>query len=177
MGALARVCRFVVCAACGRRRPLRGAHAPASPAGGFRQFHGAVPPTGPTPIGINPGALRLGPGYFGGGSGNRGDRGGNHRHHEYGYVAGGYLYAPYYGYSDYSSVPYDNGYGYGPSDHVSQQSADVTATMLGDQIQRLSAEVQELRDSQQGYGPPPAQQYAVPAPAQPDPPASQSPWS
>ena len=149
-----------------------GAHAPASPAGGFRQFHGAVPPAGPAPIGINPGALRPGRGYFGGGTGGRGsgERGGNHRHREYGYVAGGYLYAPYYGYSDYSSVPYDNGYGYGPSDDVSQQSADITANMLGDQIQRLSAEVQELRDSQQGYGPPPAQQYAAPAPAQPDPP-------
>lgn len=161
-----------------------GAEAPISPSSGVRFFRGgAVAPIGPPPIGlqspgvgytgINPGALRGGRSFFGSGEHGNGER---WRHRDgYGYFGGGYLYVPYYPYSDYGSVPYNNGYGYGPSDDVSQQSADVTANLLGEQIKQLSAEIQDLKASERGYGPPPqygppqGQEYPIPVPAQPDP--------
>ena len=139
-----------------------GGHA----AGAHSSSRGGIPPTLPAPIGlqnlgssgytgINPGALRSSGNYLG--------RSGRRR----GYIAGGYLYAPYYPYADYSSYPNDYGYGYGPSDDVTAQSSEVTANLLGEQIQRLGSEVEELRAQQQeGYAPP---QYTVPPAAQKEP--------
>ena len=131
---------------------------------------GAVPPTLPAPIGlqnlgssgytgINPGALR--------------SNGGNHLvSRRRSYIAGGYLYAPYYPYSDFSSYPNDYGYGYGPSDDVTAQSSDATANLLGEQIQRLAAEVEDLRAQQQGMPPVP---YAPTSSAQKEPDAAADP--
>jgi hypothetical protein len=170
-----------------------GAQAPAAPSIGVRQGHGAVAPIGPAPIGlqpqgagytgINPGALNSSNTYIGGGrNGYIGtpQRGGEHRgdrdhdrrsRNSYGYgFGGGYLYAPYYPYSDYSSIPNDYGYGYGPSDDAAAQTAQVTANLLGEQLQRLTSEVQELRNEQQGANAP--RQYEAPGHMEPDPAAN-----
>jgi hypothetical protein len=80
-----------------------------------------------------------------------------------------YFFAPYYypylGYAD-SAYP-DYGYGpdpgYDPGADPNAQGAMMTENMLGDQINRLGAEVEQLK-----YGQPPA-------PAQPDPQPAQTP--
>ena len=86
----------------------------------------------------------------------------------------GYFFAPYYypylGYADsaYSDYGYgDPGYGYDAAADPNAQGAAMTENMLGDQINRLSAEVEQLK-----YGPP--QQAPTPL-AQQDPQPPQTP--
>ncbi|HEY3937731.1 MAG TPA: hypothetical protein VGL97_09885 [Bryobacteraceae bacterium] len=124
---------------------------------GFSGAHaGAHAPTLPTPIGlirqpgeytgINRGALRS----------SRPERG-------RGRVAPGFVYPYYSSYLPYLPLDYDSsiydsspsyGYGYGGGQDPGEQTAEVTASLLGEQIQRLSGEVEQLRSEQQ-YAPPP----------------------
>jgi hypothetical protein len=96
-------------------------------------------------IGINPGALRS-HGFY-----NRGFEG-RYR----GAPPVGYLWAPYY----YPFLDYDAGYGPGPDygdigPDPNVQGAIVGQNMLGEQVQRLTGEVDQLRASQQAQGAPP----------------------
>ena len=132
------------------------------------QAHSAArPPAGPAPLGsrsLGPGFLNgtgfIGTSSNGGGrshsSGRRGDRRS---------VPVGYYMAPYYypfgdyGTSSFSPYPYD------PTDEPNPAAnADVTANLLGDQIQRLSAQVEQLRSEQQPAPPANASQAPQEAP-------------
>lgn len=154
-----------------------GGHGGNGRPGGFDHQGGLVParsaarpPVLPTPIGlqhlpgaytgINPGALR---------SHSNGRRNG---------VGGGllsypYLSYPYFGYSggfagdnSFISPPFD------PSQDSAEQTAEVTANMLGEQIQRLSSEIEQLRNTRQQ----PAQPADIQtAPTQPEETAAASP--
>jgi hypothetical protein len=117
----------------------------------------SVPVGGAT--GINPGALPTGP-Y----------RSGIYRSGPYRPVGGVYrggrngsAYYPYYplfdDYDDYGYGSYNNGYqgGYPALDPAASQTASVTANMLGEQVERLSAEAEALRDQRE-------QDYAAPMP-------------
>ena len=131
------------------------------PLGGGRNFP-VVRGFGPPPLGlrapaagysgIDPGALRPG-GYFGTG---------NYRHRNYGQsFYGAYPFFPAY----YPPLAYgDSGYdAYPPADTAldpGAQSALVNANVLGDQIQQLSAEVEQLRNQQQPAGAPPTSDVA-----------------
>jgi hypothetical protein len=150
-----------------------GGHGGNGHAGGFAHQGGLIParsaarpPVLPTPIGfqrlagaftgINPGALR---------SHSNGRRDG---------VGVGFLSYPYLGYG--------GGFGYGdnsfvnppsdPSQDSAEQTAEVTANMLGEQIQRLSSEIEQLRNSRE-QPPPPADVQA--APTEPEDAAAASP--
>ncbi len=164
------VATFTAATCLGQRGAVGGAHysggahfsAPAArgtqPIGGGHNFP-VVRGFGPPPLGlrapaagytgIDPGALRRG-GYFGRG---------NYRHRGYNQFAyGGYPFFPaYYPLLDYSDTGYD---AYPPTDNgmdPASQSALVNENMLGEQIQQLSAEVDQLRSQQQqANGQPPA---------------------
>lgn len=96
--------------------------------------------------GIRPGALRS---Y---GVGRNFDR--NYRRVPY-----AYFFAPYYYPSlDYASSPYpDYGYGYDTAADPNAQGGLVAENMLGDQINRLSAEIDQMRYGQQPMAPLPGQ--------------------
>ena len=116
----------------------------------------SVPVGGAT--GINPGALPTGPyrsGVY---------RSGPYRPVGSGVYRGGrygLAYYPYYplfdDYDDYGYGSYNNGYQGYPASDPATQTANVTANMLGEQVERLSAEVEALRDQRE-------QDYAAPMP-------------
>jgi hypothetical protein len=131
----------------------------------------SVPVGGAT--GINPGALPTGPyrsGIYRNGPyrpiGGGGYRGGRY----------GLAYYPYYplfdDYDDfdYGYGSYNNGYQGYPAQDPAAQTAGVTANMLGEQVERLSAEVEALREQrEQGYAAPiPRPRYNAPPAMQED---------
>jgi hypothetical protein len=137
--------------------------------------------TYPTPIGVQPqatGLIGINDGAYGNKLGYRGpvstapvkiNR--TIRSPERGYQARGYYGLPYYPYlgygygNDWYAPTDDSYYGAPPPDGGSDQG---TANLLGEQIQQLGAQVQALREAQQG--PPPLLQ--APPPASDPPPAS-----
>jgi hypothetical protein len=135
------------------------AAAPAARGLGFGAGHAFSHPAGAAPLGVIPPAA----------SGYTGIRPGALRSHGYGRrdfrrVPYAYFFAPYYypylGYAD-SAFP-DNGYDagpgyYGPAD-PNAQGAITAENMLGDQLNRLSAEVEQLK-----YGQPPQPMAPLPA--------------
>jgi hypothetical protein len=131
------------------------AHAPAPFALGGpppRTGSAARPPSAPQPIGGLPYGAERGRSHT---SGRRDRRGG-----AIGYFVG----APfYYSYGDYGNNIFDMP----PEDPNVSADADVTANLLGEQIQRLSAQVEQLRTEQQqstAPAPPVAAQAASEAP-------------
>jgi hypothetical protein len=100
--------------------------------------------------------------------GNRDFRGRVPYRYGYGYVL---PYYPYFGYDDFSN----DSSAYGPVDTSAEQTGEVTANLLGDEIQRLSAQVDSLQGAPQPYSqqvPYPPQQYPMqPYPMQSAPPA------
>jgi hypothetical protein len=121
---------------------------------------GLVPPAA-SYTGIRPGALSSHGPY---GIGRNYSR--NYRRLPY-----GYFFAPYYyPFLDYASSPYLDygygGYGYDAAGDPNAQGALMAQNMLGDQINRLSAEIDQMRYAQQQMAPPP------PAPSEdPQPPS------
>ena len=128
------------------------AHAPAPFAlGGAppRTESAARPPRAPQPVGGLPfGAQRTGfPRAFDGqrsrSSGRRDRRG----------AVGYFVGAPfYYSYGDYGNSIFDSPYG-PMEDSNASSDTDVTANLLGEQLQRLSAQVEELKSEQRQGGP------------------------
>jgi hypothetical protein len=130
------------------------------------QAHSAArPPVGPAPLGsrsLGPGFLN-GTGFIGRSSSNNGGA----RSHSPGRrdrvsVPFGYYFAPYYSYGDYGSGFYDAPPLAPPEDPNMSTGADVTANLLGEQIQRLSAQVEQLKSEQQPVPPAYTPQEATP---------------
>jgi hypothetical protein len=123
------------------------AHAPAPFALGGpppRTTSAARPPRAPQPIGGLPYGAERGRSHSSG------------RHDRRGGAVGYFVGAPfYYSYGDYGSTIFDTP----PEDPNNSSDAAVTANLLGEQIQRLSAQVEQLRTEQQ---PPPAPAAATP---------------
>jgi hypothetical protein len=124
--------------------PAGHAAAPASHAAHF----GSLPSAHRAPIysgytGIEPGALRSSRGY------SYGRR--DFRRVPYTYFFAPYYY-PYLGYADsaYGDSGYgpDYGYGYDPSADPGAQGPTMAENMLGDQVNRLTAEVDQMRYGQ-----------------------------
>jgi hypothetical protein len=65
----------------------------------------------------------------------------------------------YYSYGDYGNSMVDSPYG-PMEDPNASTDADVTANLLGEQLQRLSAQVEELKSEQRQAGPAPAASQA-----------------
>jgi len=116
------------------------------------QSHSAArPPAGPAPLG----SRSLGPGFLNG-TGYIGSNSGGSRSHSSSSSGRrdrrsspiGYYFAPYYSYGDYGTGFYDAPPA-PPEDQNPSSGADVTANLLGEQIQRLSAQVEQLRSEQQ----------------------------
>lgn len=102
---------------------------------------GTIPPASPGYTGIRPGAFS-----------SYGYRGRDFRHVPY-----GYFFAPYYyPFLDYGNSTYPD-YGYDPASDPGAQGALMAQNMLGDQINRLTAEVEQLKDAQAPQPPPYAQ--------------------
>lgn len=137
-----------------------GAHAFSSPRIGTAPF-GTIPPASAGYTGIRAGALRS---YGAVRSYGRAAR--DYRRAPYSYFFAPYYY-PYLGYSDFAYSDYGNdpGYGYDAAADPNAQGALMAENMLGDQINRLGAEVDQLK-----YGQPPA-----PPPQQQDPQPPQAP--
>lgn len=137
-----------------QRGSTGGGHVSISPGRGMSRssgYPGALglrsPAAGYT--GIRPGALR-----------SRGN--GDYRHVPY-----PYFFTPYYyPFLDYSSAPY-GGAPYDVPDDPGAEAAIMAQNSLGEQIQRLSAEVAQLAQNQQAQQTPSYPQYS-----QPDPPAA-----
>jgi hypothetical protein len=111
---------------------------------------GTIPPASPGYTGIRSGALR-----------SYGYRGRDFRRVPY-----AYFFAPYYyPFLDYGSSGYPD-YGYDPGPDPGAQSAVMAENMMGDQINRLSAEVEQLKYAQAPQ-PPPYATREDPQPAQP----------
>jgi hypothetical protein len=142
------------------------AHAPAPFALGGpppRTESAARPPRAPQPIGGLPfGAQRTGfPRAF--------DRQRSHssRRRDRRGAVGYFVGAPfYYSYGDYGNSIFDSPYG-PMEDSNASSDTDVTANLLGEQLQRLSAQVEELKSEQRQAGPATA---AAPAPPHDAPP-------
>jgi hypothetical protein len=139
------------------------AHAPGEFSRGLPvQAHSAArPPVGPAPLG----SRSLGPGFLNG-TGFIGNNGGGSRSHSSGRrdrqsLPLGYFAAPYYyPFGDYGTSSF-NPYPYDPADDPNASAgADVTANLLGEQIQRLSAQVEQLKSEQQPAPPANASQAA-----------------
>lgn len=118
--------------------------------------------------GIRPGAYsNSGRYYYGNGTGNNGH---DRDHRRPGVVPYAYYSAPFLPFFDYGDY-----YGSGsPQDAAAAdagsaqaQDAAVTANMLGDQVDRLSAEVESLRNQQTMQASQPAQPAAPPTPNTP----------
>lgn len=126
----------------GRPFPIRGIGPPPL---------GLRAPAAPGFTGINPGALKSS----------------SHYRHDYRRVPQAYFFAPYYypflGYSDSS---YDAYPPYDAAQDPNVQSAEVTANMLGQQIQNLSAQIDQLRMDKEAARNQRAQSPDVPTPAQ-----------
>jgi hypothetical protein len=65
----------------------------------------------------------------------------------------------YYSYGDYGNSIFDSPYG-PMEDSNASSDTDVTANLLGEQLQRLSAQVEELKTEQRQTGPAPAASQA-----------------
>ena len=134
------------------------AHAPAPFALGGpppRTGSAARPPRAPTPIGGMPYNSER----------TRNFRGGYGSHHgRPGGYPGGYIVAApfYYSYGDYGNSIFDTP----PEEPPVSNDADVMANLLGEQIQRLSAQVEQLRNEQR-QGPAPPASAEVPQDAPP----------
>jgi hypothetical protein len=146
-------------------------------AGGLPPVYGVSGPApvggvGPAPIG---GVGRIGPtpspaygnGYRSGvytGRGNRGyaERGRRGRNVGWG-LPFAYYMTPYY----YPNFGYDNGFEAPPPENASAQGAIMAENRLGEQIRRLSAEIEELRNAQQQNNQPPDYPQASEAPQPP----------
>ena len=117
--------------------------------------------------GIQPGALNS-HGYYGRDFGRREFRGRDFRGRDFRRVPYEYFFAPYYYPSlDYTNSAYaDYGPGFDPGAGPDAQGAMMAQNMLGEQINRLSAEVEQLKYGQQA--PPPA--LATREDSQPPPP-------
>lgn len=124
----------------------------AAPAGGHHSFapvgtapFGTIPPAAPGYTGIRPGALR---------SYGHGDRGYASRGYgrDFRRVPFGYFFAPYYDpYLGYADSAFSSDYGYGPGYPYDPGSdPNLQGAMMADQINRLGAEVEQLK-----YGQPP----------------------
>jgi hypothetical protein len=117
--------------------------------------------------GINQGALPTGPYRIGRGNTYAGGLYGGRRYPAvYGYYP---YFNPFfdYGYGFYNNGP-DQDYGYGQSDPAAS-TANVTANLLGEQVERLSAEVEAMRNqaTPESYAPMPRPRYNAP-PMMPD---------
>lgn len=136
------------------RAPAYGSSGPA-PVGGV----------GPAPIG---GVGHLGPSpgpYYGYRSGRgNGFRERGRRNTGLGWgLPFAYFMTPYY----YPDVGYDNSFNTPPPENANIQSAVMAEDRLGEQIQKLSAEIEELRNAQQNSQPDYPLAYAAPAPEMP----------
>jgi hypothetical protein len=137
------------------------AAAPAARGFGFSAGHAFSHPVGAAPFGVTPPAA---PGYTGIRPGALRSNGFGRR--DFRRVPYGYFFAPYYypylGYADSAFADYgygaDPGYGYNAPADPNAQGAMMAENMLGDQINRLSAEVEQLK-----YGQPPQPMAPVPA--------------
>lgn len=118
--------------------------------------------------GIRPGAYsNTGRTYYG--NNNRGHRGGRGVGVlPYAYYSAPFL--PFFDYNDYDSEQQDNAAAQAAA--VQAQNNAVTTNMLGDQIQRLSAEVESLRNQQ---APQPSAAAVPPAPVAPQAPSAPPP--
>jgi hypothetical protein len=126
----------------------------ARPSVGTAPF-GTIPPAAPGYTGIRPGALRSGYGSY------RYGRGYGRR--DFRRVPFGYFFAPYYdpylGYSDSAFADYGNGPGY-----LYDPGADPNLEgAMADQLNRLTAEVEQLKYGQQLAPPPYSAQDSQPA--------------
>jgi hypothetical protein len=121
----------------------------------------ARPPVPPAPLGlrapgvgftgINPGALR--------------SHSSGRRNRRNSFV--GYSFIPYLSYGDYGSG-FNEAPPYAPSEDPNvSASPDPTANLLGEQIQRLSAQVEQLKNEQQTATPPPVSASQPPQEAPP----------
>jgi hypothetical protein len=139
-----------------------GGHAFSSPRVGTAPFGTVAPASGYT--GIRAGALRAPYGAVR----SYGLAGRNSRRGPYAYFYAPYYY-PYLGYSDfaYSNYGYDPGYGYDAASDPNAQGALMAENMLGDQINRLGADVDQLK-----YGQPPAPQQPQEDPQPPQAPVT-----
>ena len=125
----------------------------------------ASPRVGTAPLGLHPQAS----GYTGirpGALNSYGYRGYGYRGRDFRRLPYGYFFAPYYyPFLDYGSSAYPD-YGYDPGPDPDAQGAAMAQNMMGDQINRLSAEIEQLKYAQAPQPPP----YAIredPQPAQP----------
>ena len=139
------------------RYPNRpAAHAPAPFALGGpppRTGSAARPPRAPTPIGGLPYGAERTANYW------RGDH-----HSRRGYPGGYIVAAPfYYSYGDYGNSIFDTP----PEEPPVSNDADVMTNLLGEQIQRLSAQVEQLRNEQRQAAPAPAAPVEAPQDAPP----------
>jgi hypothetical protein len=130
------------------------------------QAHSAArPPVGPAPLGsrsLGPGFLN-GTGFIGSNS-NRDARSHSSGRRDRRSGPVGYYFAPYYSYGDYGSGFYDMPPSAPPEDPNIATGADVTANLLGEQIQRLSAQLEQLKNEQQPAPPASAAQAPQEAP-------------
>lgn len=136
--------------------------------------------------GIRPGAYsNTGRYYYGSFNGDQGRRRDHDHDRNHDRGRGGYLpyayysapFLPFFDYNDYDSEPPQDDSA-AQSAAVQAQNAAVSANMLGDQVQRLSAEVDSLRNQppaqpavpaapQAPYAPPAPQQIQEQAPSEP----------
>jgi len=137
------------------------------------QAHSAArPPAGPAPLGsrsLGPGFLN-GTGFIGSNGGARsyssGRSSSSGRRDRRSLPVGYYMAPYYYPFGDYGTSSF-NPYPNDPADDPNPSAnADVTANLLGEQIQRLSAQVEQLRSEQQP-APPPANASQAPQEAPP----------
>jgi hypothetical protein len=126
------------------------------------------PVVGTLPLGLHApasGYTGIRPGAYSYGSNGRGSYG---RGRDFRHVPYGYFFAPYYypslGYAD--SAYSDYGPGYDAAADPNAQGAVMAENMLGEQINRLSAEVDQLRSAQAPL-PPPMETREDPQPPQP----------
>jgi len=122
---------------------------------------GTIAPAAPGASGIRPGALRSYGGY--GRLGNYGRR--DFRRVPYAYFFAPYYY-PYLGYADSAYADYgygpDAGSGYDPAADPNAPDPMMAANMLGNQVNRLSAEVEQLKYGAQPPAPAPPQESGPP---------------
>lgn len=132
----------------------QGGHSLGTPRVGTAPF-GVLPPAAPGYTGIRPGALRSYGSLRSNGFGRR-----DFRRVPYGYFFAPYYY-PYLGYADsaYSDYGYapDPGPGYDAAADPNAQGPMMAENMLGDQVNRLTADVEQLKYGQQPPAPLPQQ--------------------